>query len=203
MPQEERRPADLVLIGHVGSATDRTSKGSFTYTGGSGFATAFAAAAVLGGVGLVAQVGDDFDLDVLRRLAINMDGVAILPGTSATFIIDQSRGGRLSFNSVLGVAAEPRFDLFPAAYLRARYVHLGTAPTGEILAGLFLALCARGLAEDRGFDLLGCGDGPVGDRIRGGWSRRDQRAAAGQGRTGSGDNEQRCVQGLRHGLALE
>lgn len=136
MPPGERHPADLVLIGHVGSATDRTARGSITRTGGSGFATAFAAAAVLGGVGLVAQVGGDFDLGILRHLGIDMDGVAVLPGASASFCIDQSRGGRLAFSSELGVAAEPRFDLFPAAYLRARYVHLGTAPPDQQLAWL-------------------------------------------------------------------
>jgi len=129
-------PADLVFIGHVGSATDRTANGIVTYTGGSGFATAFAAAALLDGVGLVTQVGEDFDLGTLRLLPIDMAGVAVLPGASARFFIDQSRGGRLSFSSDLGVAAEPRFDLFPESYFRARYVHLGTAPPPQQLAWL-------------------------------------------------------------------
>lgn len=136
MPHRERHPADLVLIGHVGWATDRTASGAVAYTGGSGFATAFAAAAVLSGVALVTQVGGDFDLSVLRVLAIDMDGVAVLPGTSATFFIDQSRDGSLSFSSDLGVAAEPRFDLFPESYFRARYVHVGTAPPQQQLAWL-------------------------------------------------------------------
>lgn len=129
-------PADLVLIGHVGFATDRTANGTVTYPGGSGFATAFAAAALLDGVGLVAQIGGDFDPGILRLLRIDMEGVAVLPGASATFFIDQSRGGRLSFDSDLGVAAEPSFDLFPASYFRARYVHLGTAPPRQQLAWL-------------------------------------------------------------------
>ena len=44
---------DLVLIGHVGIATDRTPNGTVTYSGGSGFAAAFAASALHGGsVGL-------------------------------------------------------------------------------------------------------------------------------------------------------
>ena len=120
----------------MGSATDRTANGTLTYTGGSGFATAFAAAAVLGGVGLVAQVGDNFDLGLLGLLAIDMEGVTVLPGASATFFIDQSSDGSLSFSSDLGVAAEPRFDLFPESYLRARYVHLGTAPPHQQLAWL-------------------------------------------------------------------
>jgi sugar/nucleoside kinase (ribokinase family) len=128
--------AELVLIGHVGWATDQTANGTATHTGGSGFATAFAASALLDGVGLVAQVGGDFDLDILRKLAIDMAGVAVLPGASATFFIDQSRDGALSFSSDLGVATEPRFDLFPESYFRAGYVHLGTAPPKQQLAWL-------------------------------------------------------------------
>ena len=129
-------PADLVLIGHVGFATDRTASGVTTYVGGSGFATAFAAAALLDGVGLVAQVGGDFDLDVLQALPIDMAGVAVLPGASATFVIDQSCDGRLSFSSDLGVAAEPGFALFPPAYFGASYIHVGSAPPRQQLAWL-------------------------------------------------------------------
>lgn len=129
-------PADVVLIGHVGFATDLTAHGTVTYAGGSGFATAFAAAALLDGVGLVAQVGEDFDLGLLRRLPIDMAGVAVLPGATATFFIDQLSDGGLSFRSDLGVAAEPSFDLFPASYVRARFVHLATAPPQQQLAWL-------------------------------------------------------------------
>jgi sugar/nucleoside kinase (ribokinase family) len=129
-------PADLVIIGHVGSATDRTANGTITYVGGSGFATAFAAAALLGHVGLVAQVGADFDLDILRRLPVDMAGVSVLPGVSAAFSIDLFRDGHLAFSSDLGVAAEPRFDLFPEPYFRARYVHVGTAPPHQQLRWL-------------------------------------------------------------------
>ena len=122
------RSTRLVLIGHVGWATDRTANGTETHTGGSGFATAFAASALLDGVGLVAQVGGDFDLGILQQLPIDMAGVAVLPGASAKFLIDQPRDGALSFISDLGVAAEPRFGLFPKSYFQAGYVHLGSAP---------------------------------------------------------------------------
>ncbi len=127
---------DLVLIGHVGFATDLTARGTITYTGGSGFAAAYAAGALLDGVGLVAQVGEDFDLGNLRALSVDMAGVAVLPGRSATFFIDQSGGEDLAFSSELGVAAEPSFDLFPASYLQARHVHLGSAPPRQQLAWL-------------------------------------------------------------------
>jgi sugar/nucleoside kinase (ribokinase family) len=129
-------PPELVVIGHVGLATDRTANGTVTYAGGSGFATAFSAASLLDSVGLVAQVGEDFDLDILRLPTIGMAGVTVLPGASARFSIDQSRDGPLLFSSDLGVAAEPRFDLFPESYLRARYAHLGSAPPRQQLAWL-------------------------------------------------------------------
>jgi sugar/nucleoside kinase (ribokinase family) len=128
--------ADLILVGHVGFATDQTTSGSVTSPGGSGFAAAFAAAALIDGVGLVAQVGDDFDLGVLRALGIGMEGISVLPGASARFRIEQPRDGSLSFTSDLGVAAEPRFDLFPEVYLQARFVHLGSAPPRQQLAWL-------------------------------------------------------------------
>lgn len=134
--QRPAEPADLVLIGHVGFATDRTVNGSVSYVGGSGFVVAFAASALLDGVGLVAQVGEDFDLGVLRRIPINMEGIAVQPGASARLRIDQASDGTISFGSDLGVAAEPSFDRYPAVYLHARYVHLGTAPPRQQLAWL-------------------------------------------------------------------
>jgi sugar/nucleoside kinase (ribokinase family) len=131
------RPPEVVLVGHVGFATDRTPGGTVSYPGGSGYAAAFAASALLGDrVGLVTQVGPDFNVDSLRRLGVNMAGVSVLPGASAVFFIDQLPGGRLSFRSELGVAAKPRVDLFPARYLQARYLHLGSAPPRQQLAWL-------------------------------------------------------------------
>jgi sugar/nucleoside kinase (ribokinase family) len=129
-------PVELVIIGHVGFATDRTASGSVTRPGGSGFAAASAAAALLDGVGLVAQVGEDFDLDVLEVLRIGIEGVSVLSGATARFRIEQPRDGRLSFGSDLGVATEPSFESFPVSYLRAGYVHLGSAPPDQQLAWL-------------------------------------------------------------------
>jgi sugar/nucleoside kinase (ribokinase family) len=127
----------LVLIGHVGFATNRTAHGAKTSLGGAGYATAFAASALLnGGVGLVAQVGQDFDLAALSRLNLEIAGVAALPGASARFYIHQLDDGTRSFRSELGVAAGPRLDLFPASYLGAKYVHLGTAPPDQQLTWL-------------------------------------------------------------------
>jgi sugar/nucleoside kinase (ribokinase family) len=134
--RSERR-IDVVLIGHVGFTTNQTASGMKTSLGGAGYATAFAASALLvGGVGLVAQVGQDFDLAVLSRLNLDMAGVSALPGASARFYIQQFDDGTRSFMSELGVATIPRLDLFPADYFCAKYVHLGTAPADQQLTWL-------------------------------------------------------------------
>jgi sugar/nucleoside kinase (ribokinase family) len=128
---------DLVLIGHVGFATNRTTNGAKVSLGGAGYATAAAASRLLNGqVGLVSQVGNDFDLAALSCLNLDMSGVTVLPGASAQFCIQQLDDGNRKFRSELGVAAAPRLDSFPATYVRAKYVHLGTAPPNQQLAWL-------------------------------------------------------------------
>src|SRR2546427_11039202 len=107
MRHREQRLADLVIVGHVGFATDRTVNGSVSYVGGSGFVVAFAGSALLDGVGLVAQVGEDFDLDVLRRLPIDTERIAVQPGASARLRIDQASDGTISLRSHLGGAGDP------------------------------------------------------------------------------------------------
>lgn len=127
----------LVVIGHVGLATDRTATGTTVVVGGSGYAVAAAAAALIDGqVGLAAQVGPDLDLAVLRATGLNLDGVMVLPGESARFRIHQFQDGTRSFESDLGVAAHPRLDLFPEHYLHAKHVHLGTMPPRQQLTWL-------------------------------------------------------------------
>jgi sugar/nucleoside kinase (ribokinase family) len=127
----------LVVIGHVGYATDRTARGTASSVGGSGYAVAVAASAVFpDGVGLVAQLGRDFDQAILRRLSLSLDGVAVLPGDTARFSITELRKGKRSFRSELGVAADPDLGLFPESYLAASWVHLGTMPPRQQLTWL-------------------------------------------------------------------
>jgi sugar/nucleoside kinase (ribokinase family) len=128
---------DLVVIGHVGTSVVQTSAGCLASRGGSGYAVASSAAALIGRrVGLVAQVGKDFDLTALSRLPVDLDGVLELPGRSAELHIDQFDDGTRSFRADLGVAAAVRLESFPSRYLHADYIHLGTAPPDQQLAWL-------------------------------------------------------------------
>lgn len=128
---------EMVVVGHAGFATVQTTSDERTSQGGSGYAVAASAAALIGGrVGLVAQVGSDFDLAPLGDLGVNMDGVEELPGASAALRIHQFDDGTRSFNSNLGVAATVHLDSFPHSYLGASYIHLGTAPPEQQLIWL-------------------------------------------------------------------
>jgi sugar/nucleoside kinase (ribokinase family) len=127
----------MVVVGHAGFATVHTTSAERTSPGGSGYAVAASAAALIGDrVGLVAQVGGDFDLAPLEDLGVNLDGVEELLGTSATLHIDQFDDGTRSFGANLGVAATIHPESFPDSYLGASYIHLGTAPPGQQLIWL-------------------------------------------------------------------
>jgi sugar/nucleoside kinase (ribokinase family) len=128
---------DIAVVGHVGMAATRTTAGTDYSPGGSGYAVASSAAALIGcQVGLVAQIGQDLDPGLLERLDINTDGIMQLPGRSPQLRIEQFRDGTLSFSSDLGAAAEVRLEAFPDSYLHVRHLHLGTMPPWQQLTWL-------------------------------------------------------------------
>jgi sugar/nucleoside kinase (ribokinase family) len=110
---------------------------SWTSAGGSGYAVAASAGTLIGDrAGLVAAVGKDFDLGPLRSRRVDLDGVTELPGPSAKLRIREFDDGTRSFSAELGVAAAVRTGTFPARYLDADYIHLGTAPPDQQLTWL-------------------------------------------------------------------
>ena len=128
---------DLVVIGHAGVSMVQAGAASRSSAGGSGYAVAASAAALIGRrVGLVAQVGTDLDLDPLRRLDVDLAGVTELPGPSARLLVCEFADGTRSFSADLGVAATIQHDGFPARYAGARHIHLATAPPDQQLAWL-------------------------------------------------------------------
>ena len=133
---EERGP-ELVVIGHVGMSIVHAGVVSWTSAGGSGYAAAASAGALIGcRAGLVAAVGKDFDLAPLRNRRVDLDGITELPGPSAKLRVREFDDGSRSFSAELGVAAAVRTGTFPARYLDADYIHLGTAPPDQQLTWL-------------------------------------------------------------------
>jgi sugar/nucleoside kinase (ribokinase family) len=157
---------DLVVVGHVGESTVRTSEGTFSSPGGSGFAVAASAGALIGGrAGLVARVGLGCDLAPLRAIGVNLDGVLELPGATARLFIRQHADGTRTFTGDLGVAAVVRAESFPESYLKARFVHLGTAPPSQQLTWLeFLRRHAPGVLVSADMFEAYVASDPVGSR---------------------------------------
>ena len=132
----ERGP-ELVVVGHVGTSIVHAGAISWTSAGGSGYAVAVTAGALIGGrAGLVATVGTDHDLAPLRNRQVDLDGVTELPGPSAKLRVREFDDGSRSFSAELGVAAVVRTGTWPARYLDADYIHLGTAPPEQQLTWL-------------------------------------------------------------------
>jgi sugar/nucleoside kinase (ribokinase family) len=133
----EARGPELVVIGHVGTSIVQAGAVSRTTAGGSGYAVAVSAGALIGRrAGLVAAVGHDFNLASLRRRQVDLDGVTKLPGPSAKLRVREFGDGSRSFSAELGVADVVQTGAFPARYLDACYIHLGTAPPDQQLTWL-------------------------------------------------------------------
>ena len=128
---------DLVVIGHVGTSIVHAGTVSRACAGGSGYAVAASAGTLIGGrAGLVAAVGTDADLAPLRHRQVDLDGVTELPGFSPRLRVREFGDGSRSFSAELGVAATVHTSAFPARYLHAAHIHLGTAPPDQQLAWL-------------------------------------------------------------------
>jgi len=151
----EGRGPELVVVGHVGTSIVHAGAVSWTAAGGSGYAVAASAGALIGRrVGLVAAVGKDFDLAPLRSRQVDLDGVAVLPGPSAKLRVREFDDGSRSFSAELGVADIVRTETFPARYLDACYIHLGTAPPDQQLTWLEF-LRERGCRAHVSADMFG------------------------------------------------
>jgi ribokinase len=119
----------LVIVGHFGFAEDHTPFGNATSLGGSGYACAVGAGAGDSSrVGVVASIGDDFDVAALGKLGVDLRGATPAQGRSPRLTITQHGTDDRSFRSELGVAAAPSDATFPDVYTRARHVHIATMP---------------------------------------------------------------------------
>jgi ribokinase len=123
---------DLVLVGHFGFAEDHTPSGSSRSLGGSGYACAVGAGAgTPQRVGVVGNIGDDFDIEALDRLGVDRRGAVRVPGKAPHLTITQHTPTERSFVSELGVAARPLVDAFPDEYAKTRHLHIATMPVAE------------------------------------------------------------------------
>lgn len=125
---------ELVLVGHVGFTEQITPFGTGHGIGGSGYACAIGAGVGRQErIGLVAHIGDDFDVSWLYELGVDLEGVVAVPGKSPWLKIIEHTPAERSFVGDLGVACKAATDVFPNRYAHARHIHLATIPPSEQL----------------------------------------------------------------------
>jgi ribokinase len=124
-----RDRVDLVLVGHFGFAEDHTHAGTAISLGGSGYACSVGATS--GDprrVGVVGNIGEDFDVAAIERLCVDTKGAVVRPGKAPHLSITQHTLSDRSFRPSLGVAAEASIGALPSEYLDARHLHIATMP---------------------------------------------------------------------------
>lgn len=131
------REIDLAIVGDVAWNQDITPKRTAKSPGGAAYYSAVGAAHFSRDVGVVAKIGQDFDLNLLRRRGIDTTGVFVVPGgQTCEFVITQFRDNSRTFQANRGVSETVDTEIFPSSYLSARYVHLPTQLPEHSLAWL-------------------------------------------------------------------
>lgn len=131
---------DLVLIGNLAFNEDRTPFGQRVSCGGSAYYCAKGASVVSPGrVGVLADVGVDFDLTLLRQIGVNLEGIRIHEqGQTSHFIVTQHSDGSRTFEPIWGIATDVSLGPFPTFYYQATHFHLATMPPHRQLSWIEL-----------------------------------------------------------------
>jgi len=118
---------DIAIIGDLAFNHDITSSGEKTSVGGSAYYSAVGASRFSEKVGIVAKIGEDFDLSYLHKRSIDTEGVRLVSSEkSCRFVLRQHLDGTREFSAERGVARTVETEIFPKTYIRAKYIHLAT-----------------------------------------------------------------------------
>lgn len=125
---------NTVFIGDIAFNTDITPSRTQTSVGGAAYYSAVGAisASRLGHsrttVGVVAPVGEDFDMEYLLSRKIDVQGVPVIRGgKTCRFVLTQHEDNTREFSAERFVAERVNTELFPSSYSHARHIHLATS----------------------------------------------------------------------------
>lgn len=123
---------DLILIGHFGFTEQDTPFGSATTVGGSGYSCSLGATVgCVDRTGVVAHIGEDFDVKLLEELGVDLRGAVAVPGSAPRLKITEYSATDRSYSGSLGVASWAATDVFPVEYEGTGHAHLATMPPEE------------------------------------------------------------------------
>jgi len=137
-----------VFIGDIAFNTDitptkeQTSIGGAAYYSSVGAISAHREISKNPGVGIVAPVGDDFDISYLLNKNINSQGVLVIQGgKTCRFILTQHSDNTREFSAKRFVAEQVNSAIFPQSYFSAKYIHLSTSLPQNYVAWIEFLSC--------------------------------------------------------------
>jgi cytidine kinase len=116
---------DVVIVGHLGFEFVSTPHGQADSLGGAAYYSAVGAALSGARVSLVSSVGEDYPIDTIAALGIDVSHVAVQAGSSSRFVISYAPTfAERSVEFDLGVGGDIRWpDDFTTT---ARYIYIAT-----------------------------------------------------------------------------
>jgi cytidine kinase len=122
----------LSIYGHVGFDISITPTDEVKLPGGAAYYASLAASTFTDSVGIVTVIGSDFPVEYLRSLNIDMSGITLLDGCSATFYQQyNSNNSVLKFHGSLNVCEKLSPSMIPESFLQSRIFFLATAPPSQ------------------------------------------------------------------------
>lgn len=122
----------LVIIGHV--AYDQTTyangEQSHFFPSGAAYFGAVGASLYNKNIGIVSRVGSDYDMQLLTRLEIDLEGVKCVPGGKTTrfYFTYNSDMKKRTFRSEFNVNTNLSPSDIPPGYLQANHIHIAPMP---------------------------------------------------------------------------
>ncbi len=122
---------DLVVIGHISYDENNTPFGTRTVPSGGAYLVALPASIFSKKIGIVSRVGEDYDLENLKKLGIDLSGLKVISEGKTTRFYHKyktSDGSRRDFRPELNVGADLIPEDVPKQYLNSKFIHIATMP---------------------------------------------------------------------------
>lgn len=139
----------LAIIGDVAWNHDITPTGQNISPGGAAYYSVVGASHFSENIGIVARVGNNFDLSLLKRRGIDIDGIRVIPGgKTCQFEVVQHSDGSRDFEAYRGVAGIVDTSIFPDRYFSSQFIHLSTQLPEHALTWLDIFTQHKGVSVD-------------------------------------------------------
>lgn len=120
---------DLVVVGHISFDENIIRDRKHIINSGAAYLTSLPAALFSKKIGIVSRVGEDYPLNNLEKLGIDLTGVRVVPSGKTTRFYHKylsEDGQERSFRAEMNVGGEIIAGDIPLQYLKSKYIHVAT-----------------------------------------------------------------------------